>query len=56
MRISRPKSDTAPCDMKEPASIPADAPVLKLPPAARSVSVELTYLDGSVSEMKTFRR
>jgi hypothetical protein len=29
---------------------------VKLPPATKSVSVELTYRDGSVSEIKTFRR
>jgi hypothetical protein len=27
-----------------------------LPPETRSVSVELTYRDGSVSEIKSFRR
>ena len=46
-----------PCDPREPSSIPSTAqPYLKLPPATRSVSVELTYRDGSVSEVKTFRR
>ena len=39
------------------ASIPSDAQVLfKVPPATKSVSVELTYQDGSLSEIKTFRR
>ena len=28
---------------------------MKLPPATSSVSVELTYRDGSVSEIKSFR-
>ena len=37
--------------------IPHDAtPYLKLSPQTRSVSVELTYRDGSVSEIKSFRR
>jgi hypothetical protein len=43
-----------PCD---PGAIPGDAvPYLKLPPATKSVSIELTYRDGSVSEIKSFRR
>jgi len=46
-----------PCDQKNPMAIPADAqPYLKLPPATGLVSVELTYRDGSVSEVKTFQR
>lgn len=46
-----------PCNQKDPMAIPADAqPYLKVPPATGSVSVELTYRDGSVSEVKTFRR
>lgn len=45
------------CDMKDPISIPSNAtPYLKLPPATQFVSVELTYRDGSVSEIKSFRR
>jgi hypothetical protein len=37
--------------------IPSDAtPYLKLPSATKAVSVELTYRDGSVSEIKSFRR
>jgi Caspase domain len=45
-----------PCDMQNPLDIPSKAEVyLKLPPATRLVSVELTYPDGSVSEIKTFR-
>jgi hypothetical protein len=45
------------CDPKDPSSIPHDAlPYLKLAPTTKSVSVELTYRDGSVSEIKTFRR
>ena len=45
------------CDMRDPSAIPNDAvPYLKLAPSTRSVSVELTYRDGSVSEIKTFRR
>ncbi|WP_407160348.1 caspase domain-containing protein [Bradyrhizobium sp. STM 3557] len=45
------------CNMKDPISIPSDAsPYLKLPPSTKFVSVELTYRDGSVSEIKSFRR
>jgi hypothetical protein len=46
-----------PCDARDPSAIPHDAvPYLKLPPETKSVSVELTYRDGSVSEIKSFRR
>jgi Caspase domain len=46
-----------PCDLKDPNSIPANAlPYLKLAPTTQFVSVELTYRDGSVSEIKSFRR
>jgi hypothetical protein len=46
-----------PCDMRDPSSIPEKAQVLmKVPPTTQSVSVELTYLDGSLSEIKTFKR
>jgi len=46
-----------PCDPKDPSAIPYEAkPYLKLAPATKSVSVELTYRDGSVSEIKSFRR
>ncbi|WP_291692914.1 caspase family protein [Bradyrhizobium sp.] len=46
-----------PCDPKDPNSIPANAtPYLKLSPSTQFVSVELTYRDGSVSEIKSFRR
>ena len=46
-----------PCDPRDPSAIPNDAvPYLKLPAATKSVSVELTYRDGSVSEIKSFRR
>ena len=45
-----------PCDPRDPSAIPHDAsPYLKLAPTTKSVSVELTYRDGSVSEIKTFR-
>lgn len=45
------------CDPRDPSSIPHEAtPYLKLAPQTRSVSVELTYRDGSVSEIKSFRR
>ena len=46
-----------PCNQRDPMAIPADAqPYLKVPPVTGSVSVEITYRDGSVSEVKTFRR
>ena len=46
-----------PCDPRDPSVIPHDAqPYLKLAPSTRFVSVELTYRDGSVSEIKSFRR
>ncbi len=46
-----------PCDMREPNEIPAGAQLyMKLPPATQFMSVELTYRDGSVSEVKSFRR
>ena len=46
-----------PCDPRDPSVIPHEAqPYLKLAPATKSVSVELTYRDGSVSEGKSFRR
>ena len=46
-----------PCNPRDPSVIPHDAtPYLKLAPQTRSVSVELTYRDGSVSEIKSFRR
>lgn len=45
------------CDLRDPSVIPHDSqPYLKLAPATKSVSVELTYRDGSVSEIKSFRR
>ena len=46
-----------PCDMKDPMAIPYGAQLdMKLPPKTQFMSVELTYRDGSVSEIKTFRR
>ncbi|MFT4277684.1 MAG: caspase family protein [Rhodopseudomonas sp.] len=45
------------CDMRDPIAIPSSAtPYFKLPSTVKSVSVELTYRDGSVSEIKTFRK
>ena len=44
-----------PCDPRDPSVIPRDSqPYLKLAPSTQFVSVELT--DGSVSEIKSFRR
>jgi hypothetical protein len=46
-----------PCDPRDPSVIPHDAqPYRKLSPSTKTVSVELTYRDGSVSEIKSFRR
>jgi hypothetical protein len=46
-----------PCDMRNPMEIPNGAQVyMKLAPTTQSVSVELTYRDGSISETKSFRR
>jgi hypothetical protein len=46
-----------PCNEKDPLAIPPNAQVyMKVPPATALVSVELTYQDGSVSEVKTFRK
>ena len=46
-----------PCDPRDPAVITHDVqPYLKLAPNTQFVSVELTYRDGSVSEIKSFRR
>jgi hypothetical protein len=42
--------------MRDPSAIPYGAQIYqKLPPATQLMSVELTYRDGSVSEIKTFR-
>jgi hypothetical protein len=46
-----------PCNARDPSAIPNDAqPYLRLAPSTQFVSVELTYRDGSVSEIKSFRR
>ena len=46
-----------PCDPRDPSVIPHDAqPYLRLAPSTQFVSVELTYRDGSVSEIRSFRR
>jgi hypothetical protein len=45
-----------PCDLRDPSAIPRDVnPYLPIPPTTKFVSVELTYRDGSVSEIKSFR-
>jgi hypothetical protein len=45
-----------PCDLRDPSAIPYGAQLYqKLPPQTQSMSVELTYRDGSVSEIKSFR-
>jgi hypothetical protein len=46
-----------PCDPRDPSVIPHEVqPYLKLAPSTQFVSVELTYRDGSISEIKSFRR
>src|SRR5437899_10365135 len=46
-----------PCDPRDPSVIPHEAqPYLKLAPSTQFVSVELTFRDGSISEIKSFRR
>jgi uncharacterized caspase-like protein len=46
-----------PCDTRDPNAIPNGAQLyMKLPPTTQFMSVELTYRDGSVSEIKSFRR
>lgn len=46
-----------PCNMQEPHAIPHNvSPYLKLPPRTKSVSVELTFKDGSLSELRNYRR
>jgi len=46
-----------PCNPKNLSALPENAtPYLKIPASTRSVSVELTYQDGSVLEIKNFRR
>jgi hypothetical protein len=45
-----------PCDPRNPSSIPDKAKIFeKLHPGTKFVSVELTYRDGTTSEVKTFR-
>lgn len=46
-----------PCDAKNPNDIPSNLnPYMKIAPTVKAVSVELTYRDGTRSEVKTFRR
>ena len=46
-----------PCNLNDPNSIPGNAtPYVKMPTNVQSVSVEITYRDGTTSEVKTFRR
>jgi hypothetical protein len=45
-----------PCDLRDPSAITAGMLLYeKLPPTTQFMSVELTYRDGSVSEVKSFR-
>jgi class 3 adenylate cyclase len=46
-----------PCDETNPHAVPADMrPYAHLPKGVRSVSVQLTYADGTQSEVRSFRR
>ncbi|MDJ1159530.1 adenylate/guanylate cyclase domain-containing protein [Chelatococcus sp. SYSU_G07232] len=46
-----------PCDETNPHAVPADvAPYRTIPASVQTVSVQLTYFDGSQSEVRTFRR
>jgi hypothetical protein len=46
-----------PCNPKAPNDVPGNFnPYLKMPPNVKSVSVEITYRDGTISQTKTFRR
>ena len=46
-----------PCDLHDPIATPSGAePYIKIPATTKFVSVELTFRDGSVSEIKSFRR
>ena len=54
---SRPTQKLAlpPCDPRNPSAIPEKAATYeKLPPKTEYISVELTYRDGTTSEVKTF--
>ena len=45
-----------PCDPRDPSSVPSSAQsYMKLPPKTKVMSVELTYRDGTTSEVKTYR-
>lgn len=46
-----------PCNQRDPMAVPSNAPIyMKVPGGARTVSVELQFRDGSVSEIRTFRK
>ena len=49
--------DMPPCDAKEPFNIPDDATVyLKLPEETQSISIQLTWRDGTQSDVNTIER
>jgi class 3 adenylate cyclase len=46
-----------PCDRKHPNEIPDDLiPIMTIPATAQNVTAQLTFNDGSRSDIKTFRR
>ena len=49
--------DLPPCDAREPFSVPENAKlILKAPPKTRSISVQITWRDGTQSEVSTVER
>ena len=44
------------CDAAGPAALPSGASLVRLPDGTASVQVQLTYADGSESQVRTFRR
>ncbi|HET7446894.1 MAG TPA: methyl-accepting chemotaxis protein, partial [Methyloceanibacter sp.] len=44
-----------PCDILDPNSVPEDAKIdMKIPPKTKSMQVQLTYLDGTQSPVRSF--
>lgn len=49
--------DLPPCDPRAPYAIPADTrPYLQIRPEVREVTAQITFADGTVSDVQTFRR
>jgi hypothetical protein len=44
-----------PCNILDPNSVPEDAKIyMKVPPKTKSMQVQLTYLDGTQSPVRSF--